>query len=179
MYCPNCGTQTSADHNFCRACGLSLQMVSQVLAGRVPAAEPGKDVKEMAEHIQNRRRKMMRWGFITMFGGLMSGILLEVIGQAIRNFDWAIGGFIQDVSQIGALIFMLGLGFMIYSRFLPKASADPQSAQPTALPQAQPTTKLPPDRRAEPMPSVTEHTTDLLQTSEAPTPARTTARQGE
>ncbi|HXC70860.1 MAG TPA: zinc-ribbon domain-containing protein [Pyrinomonadaceae bacterium] len=28
MYCPNCGTKTSANQNFCRACGLGLEKIA-------------------------------------------------------------------------------------------------------------------------------------------------------
>ncbi len=36
MYCPNCGTKTSADQNFCRACGLGLEKIALSLNEQLP-----------------------------------------------------------------------------------------------------------------------------------------------
>lgn len=40
MHCPNCGTETSAGQKFCRACGLSLERIAQLLAELLPEDQP-------------------------------------------------------------------------------------------------------------------------------------------
>ena len=36
MFCPNCGTKSSADQNFCRACGLGLETIALALNEQLP-----------------------------------------------------------------------------------------------------------------------------------------------
>jgi hypothetical protein len=121
---------------------------------------------------------MLRLGVIGMFSGLAIAASTAVIA-GLEEYYPNVGGLIPLVSGIGAVLLFVGLGLMTLSRLWPEASPPRSSSEPTALPQTQPMAKLPPARQPEPMSSVTEHTTELLQTSEAPTPARTTVRQGE
>ncbi|MBI3949097.1 MAG: hypothetical protein HY314_01375 [Acidobacteria bacterium] len=73
---------------------------------------------------------------------------------------WPIGSLIV----IGLLSCVVGFILSAFTaQSSPEASADQPSLQPTALPQSPPTMRLPPERRPEPMPSVTEHTTVRLE----------------
>ena len=179
MYCPNCATQASADQKFCRSCGLSLQMISQMLTGQFPATESDRALVEIVERIQSHRDKMKRWGFIMMWGGMVVAALFGVIGGAMTSINWALGNFIASLAGIGGVILLVGIGLMIYTRFLPKAPAYRQPPQPTALPRAEPTSQLPPERHPEPVPSVTEHTTVRLETPEYEPPRQTVRRLKE
>src|SRR3982750_1243012 len=38
MFCPNCGAKNSTEQNFCRACGLQLEDISNALLVQVPSA---------------------------------------------------------------------------------------------------------------------------------------------
>jgi hypothetical protein len=69
MYCPNCATEMSFGQKFCRSCGISLQMISQVLTGqesRPTPQRPEPDRVELIEGaIQNfRGRQRRRKAFI-------------------------------------------------------------------------------------------------------------------
>jgi hypothetical protein len=141
-------------------------MISQMLTGQFSVAEPDKTLVEMVEGTQSRRDKMKRSGFIIMWVGMVVAALLGVVGGAMTNINWAIGNFIASLAGIGGIILLVGVGLMIYSRFLPKVSVQRPSPQPTALPPVEPPVNLPPERRPEQMPSVTEHTTVRLEAPE-------------
>jgi len=78
---------------------------------------------------------------------------------------------LSGVTVIGMLTLLIGLCLMGYWGFL-KAPDQIPRPQPTALPQPALTAKLLPDRAAGSAPSVTEHTTERLEASQAPIPAR-------
>jgi hypothetical protein len=83
---------------------------------------------------------------------------------------------LSGATGIGLLILLIGLCLMGYWGFLkgPDMTPWPQS---TALPPAALAAKLPPEQPPELMPSVTEHTTEPLDASEVPMPARDPARE--
>jgi len=163
MYCPNCGTQASADQKFCRSCGLNLQAISQMLTGQRPAAEPSIALVEIVERFQSHRQKMLRWGFITLWIGITVAAFLGIVGGSLTSINWDLGQLIASLAGLGGLILLVGIGLMIYSRFLPRVPAYRPSPQPTALPQAESRMGLPPKRYTEPVPSVTEQTTVKLE----------------
>ena len=184
MYCPKCGRPASDDQKFCRSCGWNLYIHAQMLAGQSPMVEPDKTLVESAERerLQKRQRRVLVWGVVTLVGGttqaLVAGHVNYLMGEASGVIDSAMVTLLSWVTGIGMLILLIGLCLMGYWGFL-KASNMILLPKPTALPQAALTTKLPPERQPEPMPSVTEHTTERLEASEAPIPARDTARQRE
>jgi hypothetical protein len=118
------------------------------------------------EH-QDERRKYMRFGFILLWSGIMLGALFGILGDAMTSLSWRLGHFIENLSGLGGLVLLAGLGFMIYSRlFAPGKSVEPP--QPRAIPPApnsiyhsgrQPD---PAFENHQPAPSVTEHTTHTL-----------------
>jgi hypothetical protein len=179
MYCPNCGTQAPPDQRYCRSCGFSLQLISQVVTGRPPDAQREKILVEAAERFQSQRFKMRRWGFITLWGGMVVAAFLGIVGGAITGIAPMLGAVIASLAGLGGLILIIGVGIMIYSLFLPRALDDRQPSRSAALPQAAATVPLPPQRRPESAPSVTEHTTELLETSDPETPGRNATRQRE
>lgn len=168
MYCPNCGTETAPDRKFCRGCGMDLQPVAQLLTGQLPA-----------QPLQNARGKAARYGFLTFLGGVLLAALLGTTGGAFMHLDPQLGLFISSLAGLGGLVVVVGLGLMVYSLFLPKAPAQTQPPQPQALPQAQPYAQLPPERFRQPVPSVIENTTELLDTPEEEPGPRNVKSQSE
>jgi len=137
-------------------------MVSEMLTGQLAEAEADKTLVEMIEGLQDRRKKMLRWGVITLVGSLIVGSLVPVsVGITVFYPDAA--GLIPLLAGVTGVPLFAGLLLIIYSFFLPKASADRPPPQPTALPKAEPPPNLPAHRRSEPVPSVTEHTTVKLE----------------
>ncbi|MCS6804974.1 MAG: zinc ribbon domain-containing protein [Acidobacteriota bacterium] len=171
MYCPNCAAPTSSGQNFCRACGFHL---SQIVSAASNSSSPsGVD----ASAYLTERGRMRRWGFITFWGGIVLAALISIVGGAIENLNRPMGNFLQDVAPIGGLLCVVGLGMMIYSLFLPK---EPQQCRPTlavALPRSASTMPVSLEQRPEAAPSVTEHTTELLENGQSHAAQSMPARQ--
>lgn len=50
MFCPKCGSETTADVKFCRMCGTDVGLVSQVLTGQLPVQQAqGRATRESAQ----------------------------------------------------------------------------------------------------------------------------------
>lgn len=157
MYCPNCGIETAAERKYCRSCGMDLQLIARAMTGDIQPDDVG------GELAKSPRRKVMRVGFATLWGGLMLAILLAIAGEALGGLNQLLGNLFFDLVPLGALVMMLGVGVMIYSRFLPKTPAlsRPQHDR-GVLPNPQQVILLP-DSPRQPVSSVTESTTKLFE----------------
>ncbi len=81
MHCPNCGAQASSDQKFCRAWGLGLGKVAQILAEELSGRAP----EENLTQFRTRLNKLDRlWhvalaGFLTSFVGLIIWGIIDAI----------------------------------------------------------------------------------------------------
>ena len=75
MYCPNCGTQTSSDQKFCRACGLGLEKIAQSLGEQLPA--------RMDQSLLARKERLEKFGVgaLSVFALGVLSYLLYPVGQ--------------------------------------------------------------------------------------------------
>lgn len=134
MNCSNCGSQTSADQQFCRSCGESL------------TAE---------ERHSLRPQSLGLFALMIMFGGLlvsMTGAFIEV--------RWLI--FVGMFIMIGGMFSIAAFAMLRQSR--PRKRKANPSLQPVELSRADTTNKLLPNGNNDFIPSVTEGTTELLKT---------------
>jgi hypothetical protein len=153
MYCPNCARENSAEQKFCRACGLSLEGVVELLSEQLPGTTNDKNLSE-------RQRKVDLWARIlgaSMISLLVLTVLSYISYQLFVLQDDLLPGLVVIVLILGFLAFGL---LMFYRDYLAKASKR-TLPEPASLP-AQDTGKLLPEPSFEPIPSVTERTTDLL-----------------
>ncbi len=153
MYCPNCGLATSTEQKFCRSCGLSLEKAALSLVEQLPAVE-------LNTHVRERQRRVER--LLYMLGGSAAVIFVvslfwTVINEIIIGKGHVLGGLIFLALILGFIVFAL---LMLYRDSLLKASSK-RPTQPT-LPQGENTARLLPESHIEPIPSVTERTTELL-----------------
>jgi hypothetical protein len=156
---------------YCRSCGLDLQTVSQALSGNLIAIRPGEI--EGAKPEVSERRKFLRRGFMVVWGGFLIAAFFGIMGSAFSHLDHDLGALIEGFAGLGALVSLLGVGLMIYSLFFPKDAARPYSEPQKTL--------APPPQYISPRPasSVTDHTTELLESNEASHRRRNTAPQSE
>jgi hypothetical protein len=108
-----------------------------------------------------RRNRLTLWGFMLMF----IGVLIGVIGKMLMHQE--------VVTVVGILLSLAGMFLTAYPYLLPsprrKHDYTP-SSQPEVLTRPHPTTYLPQEGGIEPLPSVTERTTELLKNSAARRP---------
>lgn len=154
MFCPHCGKVNAAEQKFCRSCGLSLEKVAQFLAEQLPAAEINK-------HLQDRQRQIERWISILLgstFAIFVGAVLWGLVYQIIIIKGEVLGGLIFLAIFVG---FVTALLLVVYRESLREAATKRQLSQ-TTLPLTEHTAKLLPESDLEPIPSVTESTTELL-----------------
>lgn len=160
MNCPKCDSPVLPDQNYCRACGASLQLVTQPLAGYAAVSDreklPAIDFKG-----EQRTSRLVLWGFIIMF----IGVAIGVIGKMLIHQE--------TVTVIGVLVSLVGMFLTAYPYLSPSTRQKHESipsSQPEVIKQSQPTRYLPHERNTAYVPSITERTTNLLK---EPAPART------
>jgi hypothetical protein len=177
MHCPQCGQQQiSGEVRFCKSCGFPLDGVRELLAsGRISSTIE----KESHKPRQSPRRKGVRQGFILLFIFIVSVPLYGLVGERIF--------------ALPPLFLMAGLMRILYAVIF-QEGAPRKKKQDSSLPNVAPSTidqlgtatrgtALPPAqsvpvrafnaRRVDTRemvnpPSVTEHTTKLL--NESPDP---------
>ena len=175
MHCPNCGTQASADQKFCRSCGIGLQMISQALAEELAAVESNQPPGELVETARSRYKKFARWGAITALSGVgmlvLMSISLIVSVPLQKTFELDPEFYFENILPwlfaVAITLIFTGIGLMIAGVI--KKHSHRQPLQPSTLPQADTTSKLPPASYPEPAPSVAERTTDLLEPADPQT----------
>lgn len=150
MMCPKCGLPTLPEQKFCRSCGAGLEMTTQPLADSTATIS---QTERTARTQSERTNKLMLWGFILMFVGAAIG----VVGKKLMHED--------VVTVVGILMSLAGMFLTVYPYLVParaKQNTRP-SPQPNELP-AFPQKNLPQEREIDYVPSVTERTTNLLET---------------
>lgn len=152
MYCPNCGKTNSAEQKFCRSCGLSLDKVLQSLVEQLP---PG----QLDRNLQERQRKVELW--LTIAGGSAATIF-------VAGTFWAVvykiiiikGEVVEGLGFLGFIILIVLCGLLALYRDSLLKSGKRQLSDPPPHPAD--TGKLLSEPRVEPIPSITERTTELL-----------------
>lgn len=154
MYCPNCGKETSTDQKFCRACGLGLEKIALSLGEQLPA--------RLDQSLSARKERLEKLGVgaLSVFGLGILGLILYSVGQKLLASQ---GSLVAILAMLGLLI-MLGSGLLSVILFARAKELGEQASkrqqQPDELTGS--TKELPPEGRFEPVPTVTERTTELL-----------------
>ena len=158
MHCPRCGAIATVGQTFCRACGFSLEKVAELLGEQLAVQPtPGNDVARLRE----RQQKLERWAGIaglSTFALLLLTLMLVVFNQMnMKGGAIAWAGLLIILFTMGAAI--MG-GFQTYSKSLKEKLAQRPLPAPTEQPRADTVERLAPYR--EPLPSITDRTTELL-----------------
>lgn len=154
MYCPNCGNKTSIDQNFCRSCGLGLEKIAVSLSEQRPA--------KVDLSLQERKERLEKLGVaaLSVFGLGFLGFVVYLIVQKII----AKGG--DPLTLFGMLGFLLmvlcGLTAVVLFARAKDLSDKSSKRQQQNLVGGTQTGQLLSEGHFEPIPTVTERTTELL-----------------
>lgn len=132
MYCPDCGTQTLAEHEFCRSCGANLRTETKRSFARLPVV-----------------------GVILAF----TGILIALLGSSPLLHQQLVTYIGVIISILGMMSIALA-PMLASNRSRERTRRIPN--MPQELTPADTTTKLPPISARDQFPSVVEDTTELL-----------------
>ena len=154
MYCPNCGKTNSAQQKFCRSCGLSLEKTVQSLADQLPALELDKQLRERQRKVDRLINIVAGSAVSIVTGAVLWGIVYEII--IVKGA--VISGLIFLAFIVGVILFGL---LSIYRESLRKTAGTRRLSEPRQQ-LGEDTGKLLAESRYEPLPSITERTTELL-----------------
>ena len=156
MFCPNCGKENQPDQKFCRSCGLNLNAISQVVAELWPSEENAV--------LQRRKRILEKFGFAALAIAGLIGLMSLIFAAALYKLILFGPEFMFWASAIALMVFLMVAAVLIgYSKlFMRFEKVNPQLAHLDESPSIPTTGKLLEDRFFEPVPSVTEHSTELL-----------------
>jgi hypothetical protein len=156
MYCPNCGTKTSADQKFCRACGLALEKIALSVSEQLPT--------KVDLSLQERKERYEKLGVaaLSVFG---LGILIFLTYAVGYKLIMSQGNILAALAIIGFVI-MVACGLSSVVLFA-KANevgegATKRPLQTNLSAGSESTKELLTEGNFEPVPSVTDRTTELL-----------------
>lgn len=142
---------------FCRSCGLNLEQTAQSLVTQKPSAK-------LAD-IQVAEKRLAKFGNIA-FGGLGVVCVAAVIGMIYTILSTFILSGENPIAGVIFILFLifatLGLAYVLFNEHLKekKLAARNPNIEPEI--EGTPTGTLLEEKHFEPMPSVTENTTELL-----------------
>jgi|ERR1043165_190786 hypothetical protein len=161
MHCPNCGKPATADQQFCRACGMSLETIGKLVAKHTGTPETAQVKLDRAEAEKAVVRSMFTW---MMWGMLLVGIGVVMV---VINKNFPIGNWFR---LLGALMGVGGMGVMTGGVLnAVRRGTLPSRREPDHLSGSPDTNELLANRTPAELPSITERTTQLIAVEEAPT----------
>lgn len=155
MFCPNCGNKTSTEQKFCRACGLGLEKIALSLGEQLPT--------RVDETLLARKERLEKIGVaaLSVFGLGLLAVILYALGEKILLR----GDIFEALTMLGVFV-MIACGLVSVFLFARAKELGEQAGkrqlQPTTTEKKSSTRELLPEGTMEPVPTVTERTTELL-----------------
>jgi len=155
MYCPNCATKTSTDQKFCRACGLALEKIAASLSEQMPT--------KVDRTLQQQKERFEKMGMAAL-GVFALGVLVFIGYSVGYKLMMSQGNILAGLAMLGFIV-MIACGLTSVVLFAKaKEVGEGTLKRPTQknLSSNESTKELLTEGNFEPVPSITDRTTDLL-----------------
>jgi hypothetical protein len=155
MYCPNCGTKTSVDQNFCRACGLGLEKIANSLNEQLPTKV------NLSLHQKKERFERLGVAALSVFGFGVLAFLVYAIGYKMMVSK---GDILSGLAFLGFVIMIVcGLASVVLFAKAKEVGEEATKRKPQKdLSPPESTKELLTEGHFEPVPTITDRTTELL-----------------
>ena len=154
MFCPNCGKETN-EQKFCRDCGLKVEKIFNVLVKEIQEGEK--------TSIQKRDDLFRKLGFISLsllFGLCFSFVFYIAVYYKFLIFGKEIIGAIGLTAMV--CLGLLSLFFFNLPKLLERKQLSEEFSNDSEIEEKRITEKLLSEGMFEPIPSITENSTELL-----------------
>jgi len=155
MHCPNCGKAADLEQQFCRACGMRLETVGKLVAEHTSSDLPAR-TSSRAELEQEMVRRMFNW---LTWGMIILGVGVVMI---VVNKSFAFGAWFRFLAT---LISLAGVGVAsagVLSALKQGVNISGKSSVDQISSAGKDTKSLSTGPIPASLPSVTEHSTQLL-----------------
>jgi hypothetical protein len=164
MFCPNCGTETEAGQKYCRACGLGVGKLAGLISEQLPAGALERSTPEEVARLLRRKRGVER---LLVGLGLTAGSVFAVamVAMIITKIIIGKGQLLQGGLLLALIIAAVAALALVFYRETLTESLAARGVSPEKeklLAEGAATSKLLPESQFEPVPSVTDRTTELL-----------------
>ncbi|HET9524935.1 MAG TPA: zinc ribbon domain-containing protein [Pyrinomonadaceae bacterium] len=167
MFCPNCGAKTSIEQKFCRACGLGLEKIALSLNEQLPTRPD--------ENLMSQKERLERMGMVllSVFGvGVLFLLVYGIVYKLMVTQGKILGGLALLGFIIMAVCGLLSTVLFAKAKEAEQAASKRRIANKEAAVVGTPTKELLTEGHFEPVPSVTDRTTELLYAEKKDAPGR-------
>jgi uncharacterized membrane protein YvbJ len=157
MFCPNCGANNRTEQKFCRSCGLNLEKSAESLLEQLPNAQSASLLKQT--QLVEKFGNFALGGFgVVLLAGVSTAVYFIFSKMILTGVNVLAG-----ILLIAFLIFaLLSLIFVFFNESIKEKKAKINPALSNKLTEAKEMGKLLEEKSFEPVPSVTENSTELL-----------------
>ena len=157
MFCPNCAAQNDVAQHYCRTCGLKLDVIADDLLSQRPSDEFAR--------LLERKRTFQLLGVASLSIAGVIGVFIVAAAIFYYKMQWVGPELLFRSASIALVLFTLFSAFFLsYPKFMKKLAR--LDSPPVELSrnevEAVTTRKLIEEGPFEPVPSVTEDSTELL-----------------
>ncbi len=157
MFCPNCGANNSTQQKFCRSCGLNLEKSAESLIEQFPNAQNASLLKQS--------QLIEKFGIFALGGLGIVGSIALIAGFYVLVTKVLVTGtnvFAMLLLIAFAFFAILSLIFVIFNENLKEKKAKINPVLESELTEKKEMAKLLEEKSLDPIPSVTENSTQLL-----------------